>query len=506
MGKFNQTTRGVNTTPDTTNAAGFAAFSRDSFKQEVASVVLNSMLNGNSYYETEAERIQKIENMVAAERENGEFLAKAMVYTRNEGNLRSVSHLLGTLLTENVKGTSFLKPALFKTMVRPDDATEMVALWNTRNPGKMIPNSLRKAVKLSLENTWDAYQLKKYFGNGSVKVSNLINIAHPSPKDEKQRTTFKQALEGKLPKIETAQTVNAGKTGEDRAGAYASMLKERKLGYMAALKNIKNILEAGADDETVTALVDLLENENAVLKSRLLPFRFTQAYAVVDGMNIDRIKAKRILKAIERGFIYSAKNIPIVEEGESVALLLDESGSMGGWHGDPIDAKTPFGIGKTLMASMLVGLDKDKTLGYFWADNAREVSVDGSPMEFIKRNQTQGGGTNLGQAIDLLIMSKTFVDKLVIFTDMQQNSIGNGWGCNGKDFNSMIKDYRKINPDVKVLFWNLQGYGGGTPMKLNDRVLEVAGFSDNMLSVIPKMWKDKNALVREIEAVSLEVA
>jgi hypothetical protein len=284
------------------------------------------------------------------------------------------------------------------------------------------------------------------------------------------------------------------------------MLKERKLGYMAALKNIKNILEAGADDETVTALVDLLENEKAVLKSRLLPFRFTQAYAVVDGMNIDRIKAKRILKAIERGFIYSAKNIPIVEEGESIALLLDESGSMGGWHGDPIDAKTPFGIGKTLMASMLVGLDKEKTLGYFWADNAREVSVDGSPMEFIKRNQTQGGGTNLGQAIDLLIMSKTFVDKLVIFTDMQQNSIGNSWGCNGKDFNSMIKDYRKINPDVKVLFWNLQGYGGGTPMKLNDRVLEVAGFSDNMLSVIPKMWKDKNALVREIEAVSLEVA
>jgi len=225
MAKFNKTTRGVNSTPDTTNAAGFAAFSRDDFKMDVASVVLNTMLNGDSFYETEAERIKRIESLVADNTENGEFLAKAMVYTRNEGNLRSVSHLMGTLLTEKVKGTNFLKPALAKTMIRPDDATEMIALWNMRNPGKMVPNSLRKAVKLSLENRWDAYQLKKYFGNGSVKVSNLINIAHPTPKDEAQRTMFKQALEGKLPAIETAQTVNAGATGGDRAVAYAKMLK-----------------------------------------------------------------------------------------------------------------------------------------------------------------------------------------------------------------------------------------------------------------------------------------
>lgn len=314
------------------------------------------------------------------------------------------------------------------------------------------------------------------------------------------KDVFKMIIEGKLPAIQTAQTVNAGNTGEDRAEAYASMLKERKLGYMAALKNIKNILESGADKDTVDALVSLLENETLVLKSRLLPFRFTQAYAIVDTMNMDKIKAKRILKAIEKGFIYSSKNIPIVEEGEAVALLLDESGSMGGWGTNPVDSTRPFNIGKTLMASMLIGLDKDRTLGYLWADNAREVSIDGSPMEFIKRTKTHGGGTDLGQAISLLIKSKTFIDKIVIFTDMQENQIGM-WG--GKPFKEMVKEYRKINPKVKILFWNLEGYGGGTPMKLNNGVLEVAGFSEKMLSVIPKMWKDKDALIREIESISL---
>jgi len=501
MGKFNTTNRKVNSRPDTENKEGFEAFSRDSFKQEVASIVLNTMLNGNSFYETEAERIQNIETFIAKDPDKyGEFLAKAMVYTRNEGNLRSVSHLMGTLLTEKVKGKSFIKNAIYKTAIRPDDLTEMVALWNQRNPGKMIPNAMRKAIKMTLENKFDGYQLKKYFGTGSVKVSNLINLAHPKPKDEDQRLMFKQALEGKLPKIQTAQTVNSGATSEGRAEMYGQMLKERKLGYMAALKNIKNILEAGATEETIDNLVSLLKNENAVLKSRLLPFRFVQAYNIVDDIDMDKIKAKRILKAIEQGFIYSAKNIPIVEEGESVALLLDESASMGGMWSKNKGDKAPFNIGKTLMASMLVGLDKDKTLGYLWADKAREVSVDGSPMEFIKRTKTKGGGTDLGQAIFLLIKSKTFVDKLVIFTDMQENEIGYGWG---KTFNQMIEDYRKINPNVKVLFWNLEGYGDGTPMKLNDNVLEVAGFSDNMLSVIPKIWKNKNALIEEIEAVQL---
>jgi len=121
-------------------------------------------------------------------------------------------------------------------------------------------------------------------------------------------------------------------------------------------------------------------------------------------------------------------------------------------------------------------------------------------MTFIKETKTQGGGTDLGGAISDLIKTKTVVDKLVIFTDMQENQIG-GWG--GKSFSESLKDYRKINPNVKVLFWNLEGYGKGTPMKLSHDVLEVSGYSDKILSVIPKMWKDKNALINEIEAIDL---
>ncbi len=42
-------------------------------------------------------------------------------------------------------------------------------------------------------------------------------------------------------------------------------------------------------------------------------------------------------------------------------------------------------------------------------------------------------------------------------------------------------------------------------MKLDHDILEVAGFSDKMLDVVAKMFKysDKDALVKEIEAVKL---
>ena len=500
MAKFNQSNTVINKTPNSTNAAGGVAFTRD-FEKEVASLILNSMISGNNYYESEEDRITRIEDMFTTDNvEDQLFLAKAMVYTRNEGNLRSVTHLVANVLSESVKGQTFMKNAIEKCLIRPDDATEMVALWNQRHQ-KSIPNAMRKAIKSALENRWKAYHLKKYFGNGKVKVSNLINITHPTPKDDVQRLTFKQALEGDLPNIQTAQTINAG--SEDRAQSYEKALREKSLGYMAALKNIKNILESNPSGETIDMLCALLRNENAVKGSRVLPFRFTQAYNMVGLMEMDRIINMQILQAIEDGFILSAKNITLVDEGEKVALLLDESGSMGGW-GEFKPNEDPFSIGKTLMASMLCGLDKSKTVGYLWADTVRQVSVDEKPMQFIKNTLTQGGGTDLGAAFTDLIKSKTYVDKIVIFTDMQQNDIGGAGSWGGrKTVQEMVKEYKSINPNVKILFWNLQGYQGGSPMKLNHDVLEVSGYSDKILSVIGKIWKDENALVNEIKAIEL---
>jgi 60 kDa SS-A/Ro ribonucleoprotein len=502
MGKFNKNTNvGITRQPDTRNKAGHTAFSRESFKNEIASIVLNSMLNGNSYYESDDARIANIEHIMATNLDtfdNAEFLAKAMVYTRTEGNLRSVSHLMGVILSESfvTRGTELVRKSLNKSIIRPDDATEIVALYTGRNFDKMVPNSMRRAIKDSLETKWDEYQLKKYAGEGnSVKLKDIVKIAHPSPKrlidsgKVKDPYVFKRVIESTLDNIATAQTVNAGGTGETRANNYKEMLKNRKLGYMGALKNIKNIVTAGADTQTIDMLCELLRNERAVLNSRVLPFRFTDAYTEVKSINADTFVIKKIVRAIEDGFMISARNVPIVEDGEKCALMLDESGSMSG---------KPFEIGKTLMASMLCGLDKDLTVGYCWANGAREVSIDGRPFDFIARTKPQGYSTDVASAFKKLTNSNTNVDKIVILTDMQHNSLAS--------VDNSIREYkRKVNNNVKVLFWNIQGYGKGTPVKISGEVMEMSGFSDKLLDVAAKMLKysDANYIIKEIEEVQL---
>lgn len=486
MSKFNTTSK-TPTSVETTNFSGGIGYSRntdlDSKKQEIASIILNSMLKTDSYYQSTDDRLNVIEAFFKEENLHN-FLAKTAVYVRNEGYLRSVSHFLVVLIAENIKGSDYARNAMFKTLVRGDDLTEIISLWNIRNPGKMIPNSLRRALKDKLE-IMDDYQLRKYQGKKlKVKLRDVAKLARPNP--EKSKGNIKALIEGKLPAIQTAQTINAGSTGEERSENYREALQNKNLGLMAALKNIKNILESGVDSETISLLNELLRNEKAILNSKILPFRYIDAWKAIKNINSDRFIIKELINSLEYGFSLSAKNIEFVQENEKVAILLDESGSMYG---------SPFENGRALAAAILTGLDKNNTIGYLWATVAREINVSGGAFDFIERTECNGGGTDLGSAFDELLRTNTFVDKIIIFTDMQQNKIGN--------IQHLYKEYRKINPAIKILFWNLEGYGGSTPIKLDDNVLEVQGYSDKILGLIPLFWRDKMALVHEIENIQL---
>ncbi len=487
-----------------TNMAGAQGVKLTDAKQEIIGVVVNSMLSGGNFYESNPERMLNIKKLFKQNMNEPLFLLKLMVYTRNEMNLRSVSHVLAVLAVENIKGIQEVKRALQMILVRPDDATEIVALWNHRNTECMIPNALRKAIKHQLENKWDAYRLKKYYGTGAVKVPDLIKLCHPKARDPFHGEMFKQALEGTLPAIETAQTVNAGSTGEDRAENYKAMLKENKLGTMAALKNIKNIVEAKLDTENLDMLGSVLMDPNRVRNSRLLPFRFAQAYmAVHEMMGVDLFVKNAILQMIDAGFSISASNLGFLGVGERVGLLLDESMSMGDYQIGTTDQKAPFFIGKTMIASILTGAERDKAIALLWADSTRTVSIDKSPMQFVIDTKSTGGGTNLAQAIEALIVSNTVLDKIVVFTDMQVNRFSSRV-AKYNTVDKMFTEYRNnVNPEAKVIFWNLDGYGGAAPVAFNNGIFEVAGFSDKMLEIIPMLMEDKNALVETVQSVEL---
>ena len=487
MGRFNKTA--TQNTTNTTNAAGGAAYEVNDGRKALAGVVLNSMLKGGSYYQSEDDRIEEV---FALAKMNPEFAAKAMIYARQEGNLRSVSHVLANAIVEAASGSSYLRNAITQTVVRPDDMTEMAALWFSRHKGKMLPNSMRRAFKDLLESgKWNQFQLKRYLKERSnVKLKDIILLTHPKDKDG----SFKAIIEGTLEAPKSLEAKLA--TGTKANVAFEELLNTNMLGYMAAMKNIRNALETGLSDEGLDKWCALVTNKNKILKSRMLPFRFYDAWISIKDLSIDHFKLAKVKAAINQAMIHSAHNLDLSVPNEKVALILDQSGSMG-WG-----SNGAWKHALTLAAVMYHAFGGDNVVVYFFDSSVQKVDFGNKlPLDILESYRPNGGATYFHAPMQLLVETKTKVDKIVMLTDMQL--YGGYMGRRDGSFDKYWNQYRNVSPKVKMLFWNLEGYNKGTPLELKDNILMANGFSDKLLSVIPKMWTNQDALVDEIEAIKI---
>lgn len=472
MSTLNKTSK----TTESQNLAGGKAFERTNAKQELISIVLNSLNTNDLYYmddNTYKQNLIKVLNKV----NDLEFIAKLMVFARNEIGLRLVAKSLADYLMKNANGKEFLSKALYKSFVRPDDLTDLMALSKCKKV-----NSFKRAARKALEKKWDIYQLKKYSGSKlKVKLKDIVKLVHPSLKEynknfDNSLDVFKDIIEDKLPNIQTAQTLNASKTVYD-------IEKIQKLGYMAMVKNICNILENCSDvKECVEFICNRLLNKNQIKNSKILPFRFYDAFKSLIKLNIDHFHIIQIRKTLVKAMTLSSENLNL--KGKT-ALLLDESGSM---HGRPFD------YGKSLCASLM----NENTLIYLWAENCRLVD-NTDPYSFVSNVECQGGGTYIEKPLKRLIETQTFVDNIIIFTDMQLYS-----NCYyNKTIEKYISEYRKINPEVKIVFWNLQPYGGESPVIFNKNILEVCSCSDYIVSILSEIMQDKDYFIKLIEKIDL---
>ena len=487
MGKYN-TVASSNKT-NTENLAGGAAYKINDGRKALAGVVLNSMLKNGSFYQSEEDKLTEVFALVKM---NPEFAAKAMIYARQEGNLRSISHVLANAVVEAASGSDYLRNAIKKAVVRPDDMTEMAALWFSRHKGTMLPNSMRRAFKDLLESDkWNTFQLKRYLkARSNVKLKDIILLTHPKDKDG----NFKAIIEGNL---EAAKSIEAKlATGTKASAAFEELLDLGHLGYMAAMKNIRNALQTGLSDEALDKWCDLITNKNRVLKSRMLPFRFYDAWRAIKDLNIDHFKLAKIKAAINTAMIHSAHNLDLSVGNEKVALIVDQSGSMGAWDNS---TDTPWKHALTLAAVMYHAFGRDNVVVYFFDSSVQKVDFGNKlPLEILESYSPCGGATYFHAPMQLLVETNTKVDKVVMLSDMQ---LYDSWGIgSGQSFDTYWAQYRNANPKVKMLFWDLQGHGS-TPLELKDNILFASGFSDKLLSVIPKMWTNQNALVDEIEAI-----
>ena len=98
MGKFNKKDEGVK--PTIVNHMGEKAY-KPNAEEELVSTVMTTMLS-DSYYEKEKDKVNRIKDLM--DQVDPYFAAQTALYVRKEGKLRSITHLMASVLASKASG------------------------------------------------------------------------------------------------------------------------------------------------------------------------------------------------------------------------------------------------------------------------------------------------------------------------------------------------------------------------------------------------------------------
>jgi 60 kDa SS-A/Ro ribonucleoprotein len=496
-----------------TNYEGAKAFQLDKRTDLYSAVVTTSL--SNTFYEGDTSRLKRIRTLVG--QNDPSFVARLAIYARTKMNLRSVPLVLAVELAKTQSGNRIVSKMVNGVVKRADEITELLAYYQMANERKATKklNKLSKQIQYGLAasfNRFDEYQFAKYNRDAEVKLKDALFLVHPKAIDEKQQILFNKIAKNELTVPYTWETelsalgqVKFSNDTDKRLAFKAKweeLISSGKVGYMALLRNLRNMIEAPVSIQAMEKVCQLLASPETVAQSKQLPFRFLAAYREVKQLESGLVPM--VLDALELAVEQSAKNIRGFASDTSVLIACDVSGSMQ----KPISAKSKilnYDIG-LMLAMLLQSRCRNVQTGMFgdrWKIiNMPRRNILANVQEYYKREGEVGYATNGYLVLKDLIDRDKVVDKVMLFTDCQL------WNSNIIDqftqnnIAALWKQYKKIAPRARLYLFDLTGYGN-TPIEIgkND-VFLIAGWSDKIFDVLSALEDGKSA-IDEIEKIEL---
>lgn len=308
--------------------------------------------------------------------------------------------------------TRSLVPA---AVTRADSMPELLAIYaklNDLDVGKLkgkIPMGLKRGLADTF-GRFDEYQLAKYDRAQAIRLRDVLFLTHPKPRDDEQAALWKRLVVGKMATPDTWEVGLSG--GKGKKETWERLLRERKLGDLAFLRNLRNMEQAGVDRALID---DALANKKF---ARTLPFQF--------------LAAAQYAPSFERG-LDAAMMRAVAQEPRlagSTLIVVDVSGSMHGTMGgesklDRLDAAAGLAI-------LLAGQSERPTIyatagtdGVCVHKTARIPDRSGMALRDAIRasiNQLGGGGIFFTQALQYIRAQpsgETVYDRVVVITDEQ---------------------------------------------------------------------------------------
>lgn len=471
MAKFNKTA-----SIRTTNKSGHAAYSMTD-KAKLVTQVLTSFFDERKFYgDNTPEMIDTINRVIKAD---PAFVAHLAVFARREFNMRSVAHVLTAMLAKAPEGKPYVRAVVDGVCVRGDDATEIMSCYLSRF-GKPIPNALKRGLADVLKR-FDAYTLAKYKGSGkAVKMRDLLCLCHPKPANDAQAALWKSVIDGTIQPPVTWET-ELSANGNNRE-TWERLIDSNKVGYMALLRNLRNIVNAGP--RNIYKVWAKIENPAAIRKSGQLPFRFLSAYKELENAG------SLALDTLENAVDHAADNLRKIP-GTTV-IAVDVSGSM---H-TAISANSKI---RCCEIGMMLGLLANRL-----CENAIFVTFNNS-LNVIPVSKRSGilyacthearatGGTNMALPFNYMIKNHVYADRVLMISDNECNS--RWWG--GNPVQRIADEYRKLSGrDIWVHAVDLMGYG--TQQFYGPKTNVISGWSEKVLDFIMLAEQGEDALEKRI--------
>lgn len=508
MGKFTQKSAG---STKTKNYEGADAFKLNP-QMELYSLVCTSTLEPKFYVPDTQATLDRLRDLV--EKNDPLFVAKLAIYAREQMYLRSIPLVLAVEMAKaGFKKDGVVEKTVQRVIQRADELAEILGYYQLANKrqGTKKLGKLSKQIQRGVAEAFgkfDEYQFGKYNCDADVTLRDAMFLCHPKPKSAEQKELFKKIAEQTL-EVPYTWEVELSKLGQqefetpdERRAAFRAkweeLIESKKLGYMALLRNLRNILMADVADKRLGMALSYLSNPDAVRKSKQLPFRFLSAYRELENARL--LSSGMVMDALEDAMKVSVENIQGFSYDTSMLIACDVSGSMK----TPISPRSSvrqYDIGLVL-GMMLRNKCKKVITGIFGTD-WKPVQLPSDPILANTRNLDRlsnqvGRSTNGWKIIQRLIDDKQNIDKVMIFTDRQL------WNSTQHDahINEKWSQYKKFSPESKLYIFDLSGYGTSSLSIHRDDVHLIAGWSDKIFNVLAAIERGESA-VSEIEKLEL---
>lgn len=375
-------------------AGGAPAFPHLTPMRQLRRSVLSCLLWESEFYESGQSIGERIEGL-ASQVDPGQ-LAALVVEARTDFNLRHVPLLLLSVLARTGAGKKYagmpVADAIAKTIQRADEVSEFLTIY-WRNGKTPISKQVKKGLAQALTK-FDAYQLAKYDREKAIRLRDVLFMVHAKPKDEQQAAIWKQLVDGTLPSPDTWEVALSG--GADKRETFERLIRENNLGYLALLRNLRNMTDAGVD----TALIRdaILARKGA---QRVLPFRYVAAARACPQLE----------PVLDQALSEAISSLPVLPG--LTAVLVDVSGSMD----TRLSGKSD--LNRIDAAAALASLVHGHVRMFSFSNQVVEVPPRRgmAGVDAIVRSQPHGG-TALAQAV-AAVNKQVPHDRLIVITDEQ---------------------------------------------------------------------------------------